>query len=300
MKKTTIYLAAVLVIGLAGCSRPPGIQLDPESRDFLEYARLIMTRQEQTIFKHLPDIESRKEFIEEFWLKRDPDTETEENEFRDEFFRRIDYANKRFKEGAPGWKTDRGRFYIYFGFPDKIEETRMHYIPGVQGSVILWVWYRYEFGVRFIDKYGYGQYTVDPYNDIYGNFFDAIERAKFGMAEEDEFGRKFVDFKVDYDRATAELVVGVPSRAMVFREENQILKTDFEFDFFVYRQNNTGNRLKFTEKRTLEMTEEELLETDTITFRFPLDIEKGKYYLDCVLHANEVVSKSRKIFNITV
>ncbi|MBU4254483.1 MAG: GWxTD domain-containing protein [Acidobacteria bacterium] len=299
MRKTAIYLAAVLFIGLIGCSRSPGIPLDPTSRDFLEYARLIMSRQEQIIFAHLPDIESREEFIEDFWLKRDPDPETAENEFMVEFFRRIDYANKRFKEGPPGWKTDRGRFYIYFGFPDKIDETRMHNIPEVQGSVILWVWYRYEFGVRFVDKYGYGQYTVDPYHDIYGNFFDAIERAKFGMAEEDEFGRKFVDFDVEYDSDSSELVVGVPAKAMVFREEDKILKTDFEFEFYIYSE-DTGKRKKFTEKQTLEMTEEELLDADVITFRFPLSLEKGKYFLDCVLNANEVVSKSRKIFNIKV
>ena len=289
----------VLVIGLVGCSRSPGFKLDPDSQDFLEYARLIMTKQEQTIFAHLPDIESRKEFIDEFWQKRDPDSETEENEFRDEFFRRIDYANKRFKEGAPGWKTDRGRFYIYFGFPDKIDETHTHNIPDVQGAVIVWVWYRYEFGVRFVDKYGYGQYTVDPYNDIYGNFFDAIERAKFGMAEEDEFGRKFVDFKAEYDSASAELVIGVPAKAMVFREENKILRTDFEFEFYIY-SDNTGKRRKYTEKQTLEMTEEELLDAEIITFRFPIELEKGKYFLDCVLKANDVVSKSRKIFNIKV
>ena len=65
--------------------------------------------------------EERQQFIEQFWLRRDPTPDTEENEFKEEHYRRIAYANERFASGIPGWKTDRGRIYITFGPPDEIE-----------------------------------------------------------------------------------------------------------------------------------------------------------------------------------
>jgi len=105
----------IIVLGMIGCGTSKKVILDPESRDFYKTAQLIMTKEEKEIFNHLPDKESRGEFIEEFWAKRDPDPDTEVNEFKQEFLKRIDYANKYFKEGIPGWKTDRGRIYIIFG-----------------------------------------------------------------------------------------------------------------------------------------------------------------------------------------
>ena len=99
----------IIVLGMIGCGTSKKVVLDPESRDFYKTAQLIMTKEEKEIFNHLPDKESRGEFIEEFWAKRDPDTEV--NEFKQEFLKRINYANKYFKEGIPDWKTDRGRIY---------------------------------------------------------------------------------------------------------------------------------------------------------------------------------------------
>ena len=84
---------ALLVLGMISCGLSREIELDPVSLDFYETAQLIMTKQEKEIFKHLPDQESREEFISDFWAKRDPDPATEENEFKEEFFRRIEYAN---------------------------------------------------------------------------------------------------------------------------------------------------------------------------------------------------------------
>ncbi|MCK7479399.1 MAG: GWxTD domain-containing protein [Candidatus Moduliflexus flocculans] len=77
-------------------------KLDPESEKFYRTARLIMTKEENRIFLRLPDVPSRKEFIEDFWLKRDPDPDTPLNEYRREFEARVDFVGKRFnKEGGP-------------------------------------------------------------------------------------------------------------------------------------------------------------------------------------------------------
>jgi GWxTD domain-containing protein len=81
----------------------------------------IITPEELTAFKRLTNDEERDQFIEQFWLRRDPTPDTPENEFREEHYRRIAAANEKFPAGRQGWRTDRGRIYIIWGPPDEIE-----------------------------------------------------------------------------------------------------------------------------------------------------------------------------------
>jgi len=78
----------------------------------------IISDEERKAFKNLSNDEEREAFIENFWLRRNPNPDSPENEFRDEHYRRIQYANDHFAAGKPGWKTDRGHIYIAFGAPD--------------------------------------------------------------------------------------------------------------------------------------------------------------------------------------
>ena len=81
----------------------------------------IISDEERKAFKQLSNDEERDQFIEAFWQRRDPTPDTEENEFKEEHYRRIEYANEHFAAGIPGWKTDRGRIYITWGPPDEID-----------------------------------------------------------------------------------------------------------------------------------------------------------------------------------
>src|SRR5579871_3346207 len=81
----------------------------------------IITPEEKAAFKQLSNDEERDNFIEAFWQRRDPTPDTPENEFKEEHYRRIEYANEHFAAGIPGWKTDRGRIYIMYGPPDEID-----------------------------------------------------------------------------------------------------------------------------------------------------------------------------------
>ena len=72
----------------------------------------IITDEERRAFNGLSNDAERESFIEQFWLRRDPTPDTEENEFKEEHYRRIAYANERFASGIPGWKTDRGRTLV--------------------------------------------------------------------------------------------------------------------------------------------------------------------------------------------
>src|SRR6478609_4476947 len=86
-----------------------------------EDVRWIITDEEQKAFKLLSNDEERDQFIEAFWQRRDPTPDTIENEFKEEHYRRMAYANEHFAAGIPGWKTDRGHMYISFGPPDEVE-----------------------------------------------------------------------------------------------------------------------------------------------------------------------------------
>jgi GWxTD domain-containing protein len=81
----------------------------------------IISDEERKAFTSLSNDEERDAFIENFWLRRNPNPDSPENEFREEHYRRIAYANEHFAAGKPGWKTDRGRIYISWGKPDNIE-----------------------------------------------------------------------------------------------------------------------------------------------------------------------------------
>lgn len=97
-------------------------ELETPYRKWLnEDVTYIITDEERAAFKRLQTDEEREQFIESFWMRRDPSPDSAENEFKEEHYRRIAYANERFASGIPGWKSDRGRIYITFGPADEVE-----------------------------------------------------------------------------------------------------------------------------------------------------------------------------------
>ncbi len=86
-----------------------------------EDVRWIITPEERKAFMQLSNDEERDQFIEAFWQRRDPTPDTPENEYKDDYYARIAYANEHFSAGVPGWRTDRGRIYIIYGKPDEVE-----------------------------------------------------------------------------------------------------------------------------------------------------------------------------------
>ncbi len=155
-------------------------ELETPYRKWLnEDVTYIITDEERQAFKRLNTDEEREQFIEQFWLRRDPTPDTEENEFKEEHYRRIAYANEHYASGIPGWKTDRGRIYITYGPPDEIdshpsggsyerpieegggetstypfEDWRYRYIEGIGNDV----------NIEFVDPTMTGEYrmTMDP------------------------------------------------------------------------------------------------------------------------------------------
>jgi len=151
-------------------------ELKKAYKDWLEKdVAYIITDEERKAFKKLATDDERERFIEEFWRRRDPDPDTDENEFKEEYYERIAYANEHFSSGIPGWKSDRGRIWIMYGKPDEREThpmggqyDRPSYEGGGSTSTYPFeIWfYRYLAGVgsgveiEFVDPTGSGEYRI--------------------------------------------------------------------------------------------------------------------------------------------
>jgi len=155
-------------------------ELDDQYKQWLnEDVVYIISPEERNAFLQLDTNEEREQFIEQFWLRRSSNPDLPENDFKEEHYRRIAYANEHFASGIPGWKTDRGRMYIMWGPPDEIDSHPMGgtYDRPMEeggGSTTTYPWetwrWRYLEGIgenvvlEFVDTTGSGEYhmTIDP------------------------------------------------------------------------------------------------------------------------------------------
>jgi bla regulator protein blaR1 len=170
--------AAVAVAGWQAApqlrSSAAQLRSQAENAPFLRWltqdAVYILTEDERAAFQRLTSDPQRQRFIEQFWLRRDPTPNTSVNEFQQEHYRRIEFANQRFPTaaGKPGWQTDRGRIYIVYGPPDEIEA---HPSGGSSRPYPYQVWrYTHVEGVgdnlfiTFLDRGKTGDYQIVPGN----------------------------------------------------------------------------------------------------------------------------------------
>jgi len=151
----------------------------PYKKWLSEEVPYIISDTERAAFKKLSTDDEREAFIENFWERRNPNPGSPENEYKEEYYRRIAYTNEHYASGIPGWKTDRGRIYIMYGPPDEndshpsggsyerpqsegggetstfpFEQWRYRYIDGIGENIIL----------EFVDTTMTGEYrlTMDP------------------------------------------------------------------------------------------------------------------------------------------
>jgi len=155
-------------------------ELDTQYKQWLnEDVVYIISPDERTAFLRLDTNEEREQFIEQFWLRRSSNPDLPDNDFKEEHYRRIAYANEHFASGIPGWRTDRGRIYIIWGPADEVDS---HPTGGTYdrpfdeggGSTTTYPWelwrYRYLEGLgnnvelEFVDPSSSGEYhlTMDP------------------------------------------------------------------------------------------------------------------------------------------
>lgn len=257
LKKLLICLS--LCLFLFGCaSKGPGkISLDPTSQKFLDMIAYIILPVEEKIFREMPP-EDRGEFIKDFWARRDPDPSTPVNEFRETHFTRLATANKAFRAGTPGSKTDRGRIYILLGPPTNVIKKAMGDVPYEQGKFVtastlesgtltekpteIWVYDNYPelfsgpLRLTFVDHYGTGDYklttnvSITPFS-MAAPSWDKPDLAKYHLLGEIEMGEKSLgelaifDYDVAVnvvkrvDASSAALSITIPYARLGYRKE---------------------------------------------------------------------------------
>jgi len=252
--------------------------------DFLSKVTYIITKKERKIFLELPHSE-KEQFIEEFWERRDPDPDTEENEFKMEYFNRIEKATKLFvSEAKPGWSTDRGRIYILFGPPtDRIRDP----MGGDPYGRCREVWYYGIFPVLFIDSTCIGSYSLVTYDlsNIRGlNLQYMHELSKAQGRAQATFGKekRFFDFKwrvkkdvVEEDRIEGTITIEIPYGNIWYKSEGDMLET--VLDVRLELKDSEGSLIwEYEEAFEIAIKEDELKEkhNNMYEMEIPIILEK--------------------------
>lgn len=263
------------------------LKLDAGNREWLNKVRYIITSKEWKMFLDLP-MDERDLFKEEFWARRDPDPKTEENEFKIEYYNRVEMADKIFvSESRPGWMTDRGRIYILFGPPmDRITYDQ-NYMGRCQE-----VWYYGQFPVVFVDNTCTGQYQLITYDLTSLRSFNLMYMQELSKAQAQaqqtiQDQESFFNFTwkvraglVNNSRIEGTVSIEVPLAYVWFREENGMMKTELDLRLEI---KNTEEQLvwEFEQTYDVEISEEELTAKRKRKYEIeiPLLIEKDIEWL---------------------
>lgn len=135
----------------------------------VKQVRYIATTKDFEAMDEAPTEEEKRRLFEEFWKKRDPSPDTKRNEDMEEYYSRVEYANKYFSHYLPGWKTDMGMVFILFGSPNNVER---HPFDIDAKPYEVWSYYDYNRTLLFIDESGFGDYRLSS------SIADMIQRLK--------------------------------------------------------------------------------------------------------------------------
>lgn len=238
-------------------------KLDPVNEDFLSKTRYIITREERRTFLLLPDTE-KPQFIEEFWLRRDPDPDTPENEFKMEYFNRLERATRLFVgEGMPGWLTDRGRIHVLFGPPmDRITQP----VSGDAYTRCQEIWYYGNFPVVFLDQTCTGSYKLVTYDltllrDNNMTYMHDLSRAQADAQKTSLAGKKLIEFEArlaittrESGRIEATVVLEIPYERIWYRSEGKKLWTTLQAELELRDAKKT---VVWQDKRSFEVALDE-------------------------------------------
>ncbi|MEW6455159.1 MAG: GWxTD domain-containing protein [Acidobacteriota bacterium] len=275
-------------------------QLDPESKEFLSKVRYIITSQERKNFLKVP-AEKRKEFIEEFWKKRDPTPETEENEFKDEYSKRIEEANRLFVGGSrPGWLQDRGRVYIMYGPPTEVDRYPM---GTIYTDIPYEVWYYGFTPIVFVDYTRTGDYELTPESLMYLNEIKWVAKPLTGEPIKPAKSR-ILNYEIEVESVTEEDVkikISVPYKNIIFTQKDEKLETVLELNFEI-----SGGKKKApitrSEKYTISYSEDEIkkLAPEDYMVEIPLKVSKGNYKGKVTLENKVTGDKKTKTLKFSV
>jgi len=288
--------------------------LDPESSDFISIARYIITPEEYKQFINLPGKE-RYKFMEDFWKRRDPDPETEENEFRVVYLARLAEAIEIFNKGASGYLSDRGMVYVIFGPPDYV------YHPTNVVSRVDKVYEKWSYNllldkypnveIYFVDRFGSSSFTGSP-GFSSGKFELARNASVISLMQEAkrhylERGAKNTLFKYDIhlkkrgkdgEKVKLLIQIGIPYKNIWFSKVEDKMEAILSLNVKIldasknkiweHKQDYT---LSVFEKKVGEL----LKEKEKHVIEIPTALSKGKYLLHVILADKTEGEEEKKV-----
>jgi|GEM_PF-2597760 len=304
-QKSTIAIVLAFISGIAFLAVSDTAvfakktKMSPDHADFISKVRYIISKDEAAIFKSLPE-EKRDEFIKTFWEVRDPNTATLENEFKDEYYRRIDEANRLFRCGKEGWLTDRGKTFILLGPPLYISDRPTGDYASNPYTRPYVVWSYGEFSILFVDEKNDGDYQVDYVN----NQHLALVQEAFVKAKQElkAIGNIFnYDFTYSDTENPASLIFTMNLDQITFKTDNEKMVSKMEIDIKVkdkeYKDVWTYNRphtVEFSKDGTTSLPKK-------IEIRIPLDIQKkGTFFFYTSIIKMDDREKDKAFMNKTI
>ncbi|MDH7513844.1 MAG: GWxTD domain-containing protein [Clostridiales bacterium] len=278
--KTRWPLFLFFIIFFSSCAIfPKGAHLTDEEKEFLSAVRYIITGEEKNVFLALPSSE-RPRFIEEFWKRRDLSPETELNEYKDEYYRRVEAAKHLFTEGGTsGWLQDRGRVYILLGPPEQREQYPRGY---TFYGLPMEIWHYGFHQLIFIDSRWNGNFELQPESARMIAEINAAQMQLKPQIRKEKTEEKIpFDFSAEIKRISARemaVAISVPYKNVWFSSEKETFKTTLEVAVDIF---NAGGEKVLSESRSypLSLTEKKLkdLGGQDFTMEFPFALEPGEY-----------------------
>jgi GWxTD domain-containing protein len=273
-----------LVWMLTSCATIPQKRyaLDESSQEFLSKVRYTITKQEREIFLSTPP-ERRQEFVDEFWKKRDPDPSTEVNEFKEEYFRRLEIANALFKEGTtPGWLQDRGRIYIILGPP----ENRL-VNPGFTDFHYENWYYEPNYVIVFEDRDMNGEYQITREGEF--TLMNVLKDPQQSWRVRKVDDKKVVfafEMKILEEADGQQIIqMSIPYRNIWMSDEGDKLETTLSVSVEIEDRTFEGKVWNTQRDFFLSLTEAELegMVGESYTVDIPLSLPEGKYAMTVLL-----------------
>lgn len=283
-----------LIFGMLSCSSTARANLDPESEAFLSSVRYIITKDEKKDFLNIPPSE-RPAFIEGFWKRRDPDPETDINEYRDLYYQRIAEANSTFRDGlGEGWLQDRGRIYILLGPPD----TRQQYPRGYNmGDFPTEVWMYGFYSIIFVDQDWNGNFEL-----VKRGAYNLAQIMKTQMAWKPRFSREKVVFDTSGDIEVLKegdrqrIRVKIPYRNIWMRADGENLETTINVEIQIKNTDTEEKAWESKKSYNLSVKESDLekMYDDDYLIEVPMELPEGNYTIDVILENKTDATKIAK------
>lgn len=292
MKSFKPYVLIIFCFLAAACGEL-AVGTDPFNDNYYDKEKLLMTEEELEIYNHLPNRAAKEEFVKEFWLKRDPTPTTERNEMKEEFDKRVEYANRWFDEkgdGNSGWDTDRGRVFLVFGMPDRRDQgqVQLRMRPG-SAYMEVWSYDRHQLVLRFIDEMGYKVFRLT--GDSQYALMTALREEKLRWGAREDYDSSF-QFIANYK--DGKLTLDIPLKDLQVDHQGDDVVIPFNISATVYLKYQKID--SFSKDKIVRYNQKEILKLKSIAIDilYPLR-EKGRYHFDIVLENKLSSQKYRRL-----